>query len=93
MQAKRVFENAAEEFLGQKAGVLGKEAEDEAIEKTRDAQVFPLGHGDFGAALCICQFGSFATLKRAGDFGNLAGESFGDLGGSALWLEGIRVLE
>ena len=82
-----------EEVLGQQAGVLGEEAEDEAVEEPGDAEVLALGDGDFGAGLGVGQFGAFALLQGAGDFGELLRERLGDLGGGALGFEEIGILE
>ena len=73
-----------EQLLGQQAGVLGEEAEDEAIEEAGDAEVLALGDGDFGAGAGVGQFGAFALLEGAGDFGELLRQRLGDLVGGAL---------
>ena len=56
-----------EEVLGQQAGVLGEEAEDEPIEEAGDAEVLALGNVDLGAGVGVGQFGAFALVQRAGD--------------------------
>ena len=55
-------------FFGQQAGVLGEEAEDEAIEEPGDAEVLALGDVMLAARVRVGQFGAFALLQRAGDF-------------------------
>ena len=55
--------SSREEVLGQQAGVLGEEAEDEAIEEPGDAEVLALGDVHFGAGVGVRQFGAFALLQ------------------------------
>ncbi len=76
-----------EELLGQQVGVLGEEAEDEAVEEPGDAEALALGDADFGAGVRVRQFGAFALVQGAGDFGELFRQLLGDLGGGALGLE------
>ena len=82
-----------EELLGQQAGVLGEEAEDEAVKEPGDAEALALGDADFGAGVRVRQFGAFALVQGAGDFGELFREFLGDLGGGALGLEVFGILE
>ena len=81
------------EVLRQQTRVLGEEAEDQPVEEPGDAEVFPLGNGDFGAGVGVRQFDAFALLQRTGDLGKLLREGLGDLGGGALGFEEIGILE
>ncbi len=57
--------------MGSRLGVLGEEAEDEAVEEPGDAEALALGDVDFGAGVGVRQFGAFALVQGAGDFGEL----------------------
>ena len=85
--------DVGEELLGQQAGVLGEEAEDQAVEEAGNAEVLALGHGDLGAGPGVGQFGAFALLERLGDLGELLRQRLGDLVGGALGLEVVGILE
>lgn len=76
-----------QEFFREQGGVFGKQAEDDAIEKTRDTEVFLLRDGDLAAIAGIAEFDGFTALERAGDRGDGVGEIFRDLGGGLSGLE------
>ena len=78
------FGQLGEEFRGQQAGVLGEEAEDEAVEEPGNAQALALGDIDFSAGVSVRQFGAFALVQGAGDLSELLCELLGNLGGGAL---------
>ena len=82
-----------EELLGQQVGVLGEEAEDQAVKEPGDAEALALGDADFGAGVRVRQFGAFALVQGAGDLGELFRQLLGDLGGGALRLEVFGSLE
>lgn len=90
---ERGFENAAEQALREQARVFCEEAEDDPIEKPRNAKIFLLGNCDFGMGFRILQLRCFRDPEASGRLRQSGVREFRDLGGSALRLEGIRVLE
>ena len=81
------FGNLGEKSFRQKAGVLGKETKDNAIQKAGDAQIFLLRDVHFRTVFGVGKFDAFAALKRFGNFGDLHREIFGDLRRGALRFE------
>ena len=71
----------AKDVLGQQADVLGKQAENDAVEETGDAQVLLLPDLYFLTRAGVAQLNRLAVLKGAGDGCDLGGERFGDFAG------------
>ena len=82
-----------EELPGQQGGVLGEEAEDEAVQEPGDAEALALGDVDFSAGESVRQFGAFAPVQGAGDLGELLRKLLGKLGCGAMRFEEFRILE
>jgi hypothetical protein len=79
------LEQVGEEVpVGQQAGVLGEEAEDDAVEEAGDAQVLALGEIHLGAGLGVGELDGLALLEGLGDLGDVLRQLLGDRGGGAL---------
>ena len=87
------FGDVAENRLRQQAGILGKEAKNDAIEEAGDAEIAPLREVHFRAGLGVGQFHALTLLERLRDLGNGRGKGFRDLRGGALRLEVTRIEE
>jgi hypothetical protein len=87
------LEQVGKEVGREQAGVLGEEAEDEAVQEAGDAEILALGEIHLGAGLGVGELDGLALLEGLGDLGDVAGERLGDLGGGADGLERFRVGE
>ena len=57
------FENISDGVFRKQAGIFREEAEDDAIEETRDAKVLALGDGMLSSRFRIDQLDGFALLQ------------------------------